>query len=320
MATAQTGATLTAHGIDLVNEDNARRAFLGFLEHVTDPGGAHADEHFDKVGTRNGEERYLSFACYGAGQQSLAGAGRPHHQGAARNHAAQFLKLAGIAQEVDHFLDFFLGFVAASHVIECDLDLILFDQLGFALAEIHGATAGSALHPPHEVNPDADQQQHREGGHEQLGHEAGTLGWNNLDVDMILEEIINEVGIARIVGGEAITVGHHAADHIAIHADLANGALIDGGNEIGVSHGRVGFPARAEVIEHRQQRERYDDPQEDVLRHVFHVSSSTWFQTKTGNPAPQHLTLESSLSGPRSASARISAWSIPLILNSVMSI
>ena len=77
--------------------------------------------------------------------------------------------------------------------------------------------------------------------------------------------------IARVVGQESIAVGHHAGNDFSVDTELAYGALIDGRNEIGVSHRGVRLVTRPEVIEHREQRKCDDHPQEDVLGHVFHV-------------------------------------------------
>jgi hypothetical protein len=62
---------------------------------------AHADEHFDEVGTRDAEERHLGLAGDGARQQRLAGTRRADQQHAARNAAAQLLEFLRVAQEVD---------------------------------------------------------------------------------------------------------------------------------------------------------------------------------------------------------------------------
>ena len=48
-AAAEAGATVTAHGVDFVDEDDAGRVLLRLLEHVAHAAGADADEHFDEV-------------------------------------------------------------------------------------------------------------------------------------------------------------------------------------------------------------------------------------------------------------------------------
>ena len=70
---------------------------LGLLEHVAHARGAYAHEHFHKVGAGNREERDLGLAGDGPGEQSLTGAGRAGHEHAARDTAAELLKLAGVA-------------------------------------------------------------------------------------------------------------------------------------------------------------------------------------------------------------------------------
>src|SRR5699024_263933 len=127
---AQAGATMPADGVDLVDEDDARRVLLGLVEHVAHAAGANADEHLDKVGTGNGEERHLGLAGNRLGQQGLAGARWADHQHAARNAAAQLLELGRVLEELDQFADFVLGLLATGHVTEIDLDLVLALQLG----------------------------------------------------------------------------------------------------------------------------------------------------------------------------------------------
>ena len=97
-------------------------------------------------------------------------------------------------------MNIFLGFIAASNISKCHLDLIFFNQLGFAFTKIHGAATGSALHSAHEVDPNADQQDHWQTGHQELREERRTFGRNHLDIDMVFKEIVDQVGIARVVG------------------------------------------------------------------------------------------------------------------------
>ena len=48
-AAAQACATLTAHGIDFVDEDDAGRVFLGVFKHVAHSRGTHTHKHFHEV-------------------------------------------------------------------------------------------------------------------------------------------------------------------------------------------------------------------------------------------------------------------------------
>ena len=161
IAAAEAGAAMAADRVDFVDEDDAGRVLLGLLEHVAHAAGADADEHLDEVRTGDGEERHVGLAGDGAREQRLAGAGRADEQHAARNLAAEALELLRIAQELDDFLEVFLGLVDAGDVLEGDAAMRLGQQLGLRLAEAHRA-AGAALHLAHEEDPDAEDQDHRQ--------------------------------------------------------------------------------------------------------------------------------------------------------------
>src|SRR5262249_16721988 len=88
IAAAATGAPMAADGVDLVDEDDARRILLRLLEHVAHARGADANEHLDEVRTGDGEERHIGFARDSARDQRLAGARRADEQHAAWNAAA----------------------------------------------------------------------------------------------------------------------------------------------------------------------------------------------------------------------------------------
>src|SRR5213075_1272344 len=75
MATAEARATVTADGVDLVHEDDARRRLLGLLEQVAHARGADADEHLDEVGAGDREEGNAGLAGNRAREERLARAG-----------------------------------------------------------------------------------------------------------------------------------------------------------------------------------------------------------------------------------------------------
>ncbi len=133
IAAAEAGAAMAADGVDFVDEDDAGRVLLGLLEHVADAAGADADEHFDEVGTRNGEERHVGFAGDGARDQRLAGAGRADQQHAARNTSAEPLEFGRVAQEFDDLLKILLGLVDAGDILEGDAAMGLGQQSWRAL-------------------------------------------------------------------------------------------------------------------------------------------------------------------------------------------
>ncbi|CAN6484354.1 unnamed protein product [Victoria cruziana] len=75
--------------------------------------------------------------------------------------ATQLLELLRVTQEIDQLLHFFLGFVATGDIGEGDGVVGFVEHAGAALAEAERTALATALHLTHEVDPHADQQQHR---------------------------------------------------------------------------------------------------------------------------------------------------------------
>ena len=69
---AQSGATVTADGVDFVDEDDARRVRLALLEQVAHPRRANAHEHLDEIRAGHREERAASLAGNRARKERLA--------------------------------------------------------------------------------------------------------------------------------------------------------------------------------------------------------------------------------------------------------
>ena len=107
-----------AEGVDLVDEHDRRPAGAGLLEQIPDPGRADADEHLHEARARYGEEGDVGLAGDRAGEQGLAGAGRPGHQHATRSARPGPVVAAGVAQVVDDLADLGLDRGIAGHVGE----------------------------------------------------------------------------------------------------------------------------------------------------------------------------------------------------------
>src|SRR6185503_12068733 len=99
VSTTEACATMTAHRIDLVDEDDARRILLALLKQVAYTRCTDADEHLNEVGTGDREERNVCFTSDRTGQQSLTCSRRSHHQNTLRNASAEFLKLLRFLEE-----------------------------------------------------------------------------------------------------------------------------------------------------------------------------------------------------------------------------
>ncbi len=140
VASAPSHAPGLAKGVQLVYEDDARgRCLLGLLEQVAHPGGADADEHLHEVRAAQAEERHPRLAGNRLGQQRLARARRADQQHALGDAAAQARELRRVAQELHHLLQFLLALLDAGHVVEGHAYVLLCDDLGAALAEVHHA-------------------------------------------------------------------------------------------------------------------------------------------------------------------------------------
>ena len=118
VAAAETGAAVAPDGVDLVHEDDAGRRLLRLLEEVANAARADADEHLDEVGARDREERHARLAGDGAGEQRLAGTGRPVEQHALRDPRAERLELLRVLEELLDLVQLLDGLVRAGHVLE----------------------------------------------------------------------------------------------------------------------------------------------------------------------------------------------------------
>ena len=145
VAATQAGAALAPDRVDFIDEDDARRVLLGLLEHVAHARSADADEHFDKIRTRNAEERHLGFTGNRPRQQGLAGTRATHHQNTTWYAATQLLEFRGIAQELDQLGHFLLGFIHAGHIGEGHGIGVLVEHARPALAERERTTAAAFI-------------------------------------------------------------------------------------------------------------------------------------------------------------------------------
>ena len=96
---AKTGAALTAHGVDLADEDNGRGSFFFCWNRSRTRGRAHAHEHLDEVRAGNAEERNACFLpATAARQQRLCRCPEGHQQAAAWNLSRPWTGIGGPAR------------------------------------------------------------------------------------------------------------------------------------------------------------------------------------------------------------------------------
>ena len=258
IAAAETGATMTAHRVDFVDEDDAGRVLLGLLEHVTDTARTDADEHFDEVRTRDREERHVGFARDRTRDQGLAGAGRTDQQHAARNPSAEALEFSGIAQEFDDLLQVLLGFVDTGDVLEGDAAMGLRQHLGARFAEAH-RLAGTALHLAGQEDPHADQRDEGQPGNEQRDKPRHIVaGRLRGDRDLAVIEALHQRRVARRVGLERGAVGEGAVDLRPLDHDVANAVLVDLAQQLR-KRNVLGGRALTRILEEREQCQQQQD-------------------------------------------------------------
>ena len=266
VAAAKAGAAMATDRVDFVDEDDAGRVLLRLLEHVAHAACADADEHFDEVGARNREEGHVRFARDRARGQCLAGARRADKQHAARDASAEFLELLRVAQELDDLLQVFLGFVDASDVLERHASLRLGQKLGLRLAEAH-RLAGAALHLPGHVDPQAQEQQHRQdAGDDREQPVVAVRRRLGRDRHVLLVKRLHEAGVVRRIGLERSPVLHVAGNLRPRDGDVANVAGVGVAQELAEGDfARRSLLARALKQSHERQNEQEDNHPEGEI-------------------------------------------------------
>ena len=175
-----------ADGIDLVDEDDARSLLLGLFEKVPHTRSAHADEHFDEIGTRNRKERHVGLPCDGLGQQGFTRSRRAYEQRALGNLGAQFLVFVSLLEEVDDLHDLDLRFFQTRYVLERHaLGVVLIEDLRFGFADVHNASAAAGSratrHRAHDEKPGADDYDPRQQVDKQRSPIVGLVFINHRD-------------------------------------------------------------------------------------------------------------------------------------------
>ena len=101
MAPAQTGAALTADGVNFVNKNNTRAVLLRLIEKIADAARPDPNEHLDKFRTRYREERNARLPGDRLRQQRFTGPRRTDKKDALRNPRAKRNKFLRFFQEID---------------------------------------------------------------------------------------------------------------------------------------------------------------------------------------------------------------------------
>ena len=196
-----------ADRVELVDEDDRRRGLLGLGEQIAHTRRTDTDDRLDELRRRHREERHVRLAGDGAGEQRLAGAGRPREQHPVRNTRAEPAVLLGVAQEVDDLAELLLRLVDAGDVGEGHTiagRLVATRPRAAELAEDVLHPAGAARR----IDDQPDQQDRRSEPDEQ-GLPPRRAGLERLGVDddlLPLQELRERVrvGEGRDLGLEAV--------------------------------------------------------------------------------------------------------------------
>ena len=267
VATAVTGTTRTANGINLVDEDDAGRVFLGLFEHVAHTAGTDTHEHFHEVGPRDGEEGHTRLARDGARQQRLTGTRRAHQQRAFGDFAAKTAEFLRVAQEFDDLFQFFLGLVDAGHVVKGHAAMLFGQQLGLGLAKAHGATFATTLHPVHEIDPDTDQQQEGKKRQDE-GLEARLLLTFGRHRHVVGNQKVRDLCILGLDRHVIASIGAAIADLLTVQRRPADLLVFHGPDKFRIADilALQGVSGSAEQVEKGQYQQEQNDPESDVSR------------------------------------------------------
>ncbi len=271
MAPAEPGAAMAADRVDLVDEDDAGRIFLALHEQVANTAGADPDEHFNKVGTGNREERHARLTGNGAPEQGLAGTGRADQQDTFGDPAAESGEFLRVLEEGDDLFQLVLRLVDAGDITEGDPGMRIGKQLGPALAEAH-RLAAAGLHLPHEENPDRDQQQDRPPGDQQGKPEAAVLVRLGLDHNPLFAQLGDHVGIIRRVGLELAVVFVDSGYIGPLDGNLLDATLLHCGQKRRVADRLLGLVLLPHHVEKHDHDQTDHEPECEIFIELVHLT------------------------------------------------
>jgi len=261
MPPAQACAALPPHGINLINENQARRIFFALGEQITHPGRADAHEHFHKVRTGNGKKRHPGLSSDGSGQKRLPRARGAHQQHALGDASPQTGKPFRLPQEFHHFHKFLLGLVHSGHILEGHLGGFFAEHLGFGTPKRHDPPS-AGLHLTHEVYPHADQKQHGKPGHQYREIPGRLLLRLSHDPHVIGQKCLHQFGVVGIVGHEVPFIKQNALNPLPLDPHFDDFAVADLGQEFAIAQLLFRSRGLAEKIEQDHHHHGNRDPKQ----------------------------------------------------------
>jgi hypothetical protein len=88
------------------------------------------------------------------------------------------------------------------------------------------------LHPAHEEHQQTQEERERPPGHEELDIPGALIGWFDLDLNMLLSQHLDEIGIVRRIGVKSRVIFQYAANMMALNDDLLEVASVEFRHEV----------------------------------------------------------------------------------------
>mmetsp|Transcript_29281 Transcript_29281/g.113541 ORF Transcript_29281/g.113541 Transcript_29281/m.113541 type:complete len:334 (-) Transcript_29281:802-1803(-) len=147
IATGNACASLPPDSINFVDEDDARSVLLRLTEQISHTRCTHANEHFHKLGSRDGEERHSCFSGNSPRKESLSGSRGTFQDHTPRDLCSELAERIGLLQEANDFLELQLRSVTARNIRELDTSLRCELEFGLRPAHFHGVHPSGSWHP-----------------------------------------------------------------------------------------------------------------------------------------------------------------------------
>mmetsp|Transcript_2572 Transcript_2572/g.4000 ORF Transcript_2572/g.4000 Transcript_2572/m.4000 type:complete len:321 (-) Transcript_2572:551-1513(-) len=148
VTSSESCSALTSNGIDLINEDDARRVLLGLVEHITHTRSSNTNKHLYKFGTRNGDEWHTCLSSNSLGEEGLTSTRGSIEDDTTRNAASVLGVSLGLLQKVNNLGELELGSITSSNFVESYTCVGNHLDLRLGLAHAHG-TSRSTHAPRH---------------------------------------------------------------------------------------------------------------------------------------------------------------------------
>ena len=134
---ATASVTLMSNGINFIDKDDGRGVFLSFSKEVAHARGTYTNKHFGKLGTRDAEEGYGSFASHSTSHEGFTSTWVASQQDTTWDFGTKFFILLGLFEKVYHFLQILFGGFVTSHIFESDAFFVRTVEFGLGLAKAH---------------------------------------------------------------------------------------------------------------------------------------------------------------------------------------